>query len=118
MAAHESVGMTVPRTGDKMTNCGLIGIGAMGKGLLYQSTITPGIRCVAVADTKVEKCLAALEWLGLPHQIVSTRPGMEAAIAAGLVAVCEDGGLIAESGGIDLVIEASSSIGIGWPILR
>jgi len=27
---------------------GIIGMGSMGKGLLYQSHITPGIECVAV----------------------------------------------------------------------
>ena len=33
----------------------LIGLGAMGKGLLYQTLITPGIKCVAVYDKDTDK---------------------------------------------------------------
>jgi len=40
---------------------GIIGIGAMGKGLLYQSYITPGIDCVAVCDSTVDRCMKALK---------------------------------------------------------
>jgi len=37
---------------------GVIGCGAMGRGLVYQSSVTPGIECVAVADLQPERCTA------------------------------------------------------------
>ena len=38
---------------------GIVGAGAMGEGLLYQSAITPGVRCVAIADIDVRRALAS-----------------------------------------------------------
>ena len=35
----------------------IIGIGAMGRGLLYQAHRTPNIECVAIADINVERCI-------------------------------------------------------------
>lgn len=89
---------------------GIIGIGSMGKGLLYQSHITPGVRCVAVCDTAVERCTAALECFKTPYAVVNSRAAMEETIRRGKVAVCESGRWVAECADIDAVIEASSSI--------
>ena len=33
----------------------IVGVGAMGRGLAYQISITPGIECVALADVKLER---------------------------------------------------------------
>lgn len=90
---------------------GIVGIGAMGKGLVYQSSITPGIDFVAVADRKIERCVDCLTWLGVNYRIVSNPPEMKAAISAGIVAVCEDGRLIAECAMIDAMVDATSAIG-------
>lgn len=89
---------------------GIVGIGAMGKGLLYQSSITPGIRCVAVCDRDISRAIDALEWLKLPYKQVATAQEMHAAIEEGKVAVCADGGLIASCAHIDSVVEASSGV--------
>ncbi|MBI5897263.1 MAG: homoserine dehydrogenase [Desulfobacterales bacterium] len=90
---------------------GIIGIGAMGKGLIYQSQITPGVRCVAVCDTSIERCTAALEWMKVPYAVVGSQAAMEDTIHQGEVAVCESGMWVAACEALDVVIEASSAIG-------
>jgi len=89
---------------------GIIGIGAMGKGLLYQASITAGIDTVAVCDIELSRCTDALHWLGLDYRLVSNAAEMAAAIEAGQVAVCADGELLAACSGLDAVIEASGVI--------
>ena len=44
---------------DEPIRFAMIGAGSAGKGLLYQSSITPGMRCVALADEDVAKAVAA-----------------------------------------------------------
>lgn len=82
----------------------------MGKGLLYQSHITPGVRCVAVCDSRIERCTSALDWLGVPYEVVANHNVMMDAINRGLVAVCKTGSWISECDAVDAVVEASSSI--------
>jgi predicted homoserine dehydrogenase-like protein len=90
---------------------GIIGIGAMGKGLLYQSHITPGIECVAVSDIDIQKCVNALNGLKIPYRVVNNSPEMDEAIARHCVAVCQSGLLVAQCHLTEALIEASSSIG-------
>src|ERR1700730_13018427 len=90
---------------------GLIGAGAMGKGLLYQCGITPGFKCVAMADIRVERAIACARAMQLPYCIVSTAGEMEDAIRRGDLAVSEDGRLVAECSEVGILIEASSAIG-------
>ncbi len=90
---------------------GIIGIGAMGKGLLYQSSITPGVRCVAVCDSVMVRCEDALKAMGIPYSVAAGRASMEGAIRRGQVAVCEDGMWVAQCESLDVVIEASNAIG-------
>ena len=89
---------------------GIIGIGSMGKGLLYQCHITPGIDCVAVCDINFNRCVDALTLCGLHYKKVIDQNELEDTIQNGLIGVCEDGTLLAKSENIDVIIEASSSI--------
>jgi predicted homoserine dehydrogenase-like protein len=89
---------------------GIIGVGSMGKGLLYQSHITPGIDCVAVCDISIDRCVDALKLCELRYKIVANQADLGDTIKKGLIGVCEDGMLLAESEYIDAIIEASSSI--------
>jgi len=82
----------------------------MGKGLLYQMHITPGLDSVAVCDIRIDRCIACLEWLGRPYRVVRNGAEMEDAIRRGLVAVCEDGELLSTCAAVEVVVEASSSI--------
>jgi predicted homoserine dehydrogenase-like protein len=89
---------------------GLIGMGAMGKGLLYQCRTTPGFKCVAVADLAVDKAVECAQSMGLPWRLVGTAAEMEDAIDRGQLAVCRDGMLVAGACGVQVLIESSSAI--------
>src|SRR4030042_25312 len=43
----------------KNSRIGIIGIGSMGTGLLYQANITRGVDCVAISDIHIERCIEA-----------------------------------------------------------
>jgi predicted homoserine dehydrogenase-like protein len=89
---------------------GLIGMGAMGKGLLYQSRATPGFKCVATADVVLEKAVACAQWMGSAYRVVYTAGEMEDAIRRGELAVCENGLLVATCTEVNVLIESSSAI--------
>lgn len=83
----------------------------MGKGVLYQSHITSGVRCAAICDLKIERCIEALREFGLPFEIVDSKNALEDAVRGKIIAVCESGKWIAECEALDAVLEASSAIG-------
>lgn len=89
---------------------GIIGIGSMGKGLFYQSHITPGIQCVAMADVKVERAIQCAEWQKRNYRVVSSVEAMNAAVRDGLLAICEDADLIARCDLVDVFLDSSSAI--------
>jgi predicted homoserine dehydrogenase-like protein len=90
---------------------GLIGAGAMGKGLLYQSTVTPGVTCVAFCDRQVDRAVQAAQSLGIPYQVAESPDDLNDIIRRGKVAVCADGLWVAQCERLDVVIEASNAIG-------
>ncbi|MBN1547650.1 MAG: hypothetical protein JW902_13445 [Syntrophaceae bacterium] len=93
-----------------LVKVGIIGVGSMGKGLFYQTHITPGIECVALCDKDIKRCISLMNWLNLPYKVVENREALNRAINQGIIAVCDDGRLISETQGIDAIIEASNSI--------
>jgi predicted homoserine dehydrogenase-like protein len=110
--------MSTKNSNRTVTTIAIVGMGAMGKGLLYQSTITPGIKCVAICDIDIRKCTDALEGLKLPFLVVTDLEGLRVASDKRVVAVCEDGRVIAEAEDVDVMIEATSSVGTaGWRAL-
>ena len=88
----------------------IIGMGAMGKGLFYQCHITPGLECVAIADIRLERAVACAEWLKREYRVVRTLDDLHEAVRRGMVAVCEDGDLLARCEVVDALVEASNSI--------
>jgi predicted homoserine dehydrogenase-like protein len=94
-------------------NVVIIGLGAMGKGLYYQCKITPGVKCIAIADLNMAKCMDAVEMTGDPYKIVNNESEMQEAVHHHYVAVCDDGDLLTKCEQADVVIEASSAIGAG-----
>jgi predicted homoserine dehydrogenase-like protein len=90
---------------------GIIGMGAMGKGLFYQCHVTPGIECVAVADIQIDRAVKGVEALNLDYRAVETLAGAHEAAHRGMVAICGDGEIVASCEHVDVLIEASSSIG-------
>lgn len=100
----------IPQSPQKI---GIIGLGAMGKGLLYQLRSTPFFSCAAVCDLDVDRATKALAEFGIPHRVAASAGALMDALRSGHVAVCEDGSLLADCPGIDVLLEASSSIGQG-----
>ena len=92
---------------------GIIGAGAMGRGLHYQMAITPGISCVALADLDVRRAVACAQAMGQPFDRVESLEEVTDAAGRGVLSVCTDGAWIAGSPGVDVVVEASSSIAAG-----
>lgn len=88
----------------------VIGTGFMGKGMIYQSLITPGFRCVAIADIDLTKAISCAEELDLDFQVVHTLADMHDAIRNNRTAVCEDGDLVARCEMVDVLFEVSNSI--------
>ena len=91
---------------------GLVGMGAMGKGLLHQCRVTPGMECVAMADLMPERAIACAEMEGLPYKVASTAAEVDDAICGGFTAICEDGELVAGCARVGVFVEASSAIGL------
>lgn len=87
-----------------------MGAGSMGKGLLHQSRITPGMECVAIADLDIARAVAAAGQFGIRHRVVETAGAMHDAIRAGYLAVCEDGNLVARCEPVAALVESSSAI--------
>lgn len=88
----------------------IIGIGSIGKGLVFQSNITPGIKPVAIADLKIEKAIECAEWLQVEYKIVSNVSEMNDCIKRGIMAVCQSGEVLASSELVDVLIESSNAI--------
>lgn len=89
----------------------IVGMGTMGKGLLYQCHITPGIRCVAIADIEIYKAVACAKWLRLDYRVAPDLKTMHETIRQGFICVCEDGDLLARCEFVDVLIESSNAIG-------
>ena len=89
---------------------GIIGLGAMGKGLVYQTLITDGIRTAAVCDTDTDKACAILEEFDIEYMIAGSAETAEDIARQGSVAVLADGVSLAEMDSLDAVIEATGTI--------
>jgi predicted homoserine dehydrogenase-like protein len=90
-----------------------VGIGSVGKGLVFQSHITPGLEAVAIADIVLERAVACAEWLQREYQVVHSAQAMHDAIRRGKLAISDDGKLLAQCELADVLIESSSAVGPG-----
>jgi predicted homoserine dehydrogenase-like protein len=89
---------------------GLIGTGFCGKAIFYQIHNTPNMKCVAISDLIVERCIECATLCNIKYQIVDTLPQLERAVEKNELAICQDGNLIAQYEEIDTLVESSSSI--------
>jgi predicted homoserine dehydrogenase-like protein len=78
--------------------------------MTLQAQMTPGMRCVAVCDIRLERAVQWVEQNGYPHRVVETTTELHDAVRAGQMAVCEDSSVIARSEVVEVVIEATSSV--------
>jgi predicted homoserine dehydrogenase-like protein len=89
---------------------GIIGAGAMGQGLLYQSLLTPGVRCVALADLDIPKALACCETMGIEARVCQSVDAMADASRAGVLPVVEDGAMVSAHPDLEVLVEATSAL--------
>ena len=95
---------------DREIKVGIIGIGSIGKGLVFQSYHTRGIRPVAIADIHIKKAIDCAEWLKLDYEVVDSVAELNRVIEKGKVAVTDNGELIASTEMIDVLIESSNAV--------
>src|SRR5262245_65324989 len=74
---------------------GIVGIGSIGKGMVLQAEMTPGMQCVAVCDIRLDRAVRWVEENGYDYRVVETLNDLDDAVRGGKMAVCQDGDLIA-----------------------
>ena len=92
----------------KNIRIGVVGIGNIGRGIVYQVDATPGMECVAIADAHLERATAWAERLGRVYAVVETSIEMNDAIRKGLLAVCSDGMLVSSCDQVDVLVDSST----------
>ncbi len=95
---------------DTKINVAMAGAGAMGRGLLHQCTVTPAVRCVALADIDLEAAIDCAEAKGVPYEVVSDLGSLNDCIRKEKLAVCQDAALAARAEAADVFIDASNAI--------
>src|SRR5690349_22149491 len=95
---------------EKDIRVAIIGIGSIGKGLVYQTKATPGMSPVAIADIQINKAIDCAKWLNLDYEVVNTLADLNYAIQRGKLAVTDKGELIASSGLVHVLIESSNAV--------
>jgi predicted homoserine dehydrogenase-like protein len=89
---------------------GIIGVGAMGRGLVRQISLTPGIECVALADLNVRQAIERLRAIGQSCREASSLLDAGRALQEGELPVFADGLQVCELPEIDVIIEATSAV--------
>lgn len=94
---------------------GLIGSGFAGQGFVDQVMgHTPGMTISVVANRTLAGAAQAFEQIGFTDFVtVSNQAELDAAIAAGRPAICDDPALVYENGRIEAVVEATGEIEFG-----
>lgn len=94
---------------------GLIGSGFAGQGFVDQVMChTPGMTISVVANRTLAGAAQAFEQIGYTDfVVVSSSAELDAAIAAGRPAICDDPALVYENGRIEAVVEATGEIEFG-----
>ncbi len=95
---------------DRHIRLGICGMGSVGKGVLFQSTITPAMEAAAIADLNVERAIDCARFVAREHRVVETLDDLHDALRKGLLAICEDATLVAAAEDIDVFIDCSTAI--------
>ena len=95
---------------DKDIRVAVIGVGSMGKGLVYQIQMTPGMTPVAIADSHIKKAIDCAKWLKLEYDIVDTVVDLNYTIQRGRLAITDNGELLASSNLVHVLVESTNSV--------
>ena len=88
----------------------IVGIGSIGSCLVHQAQPTPGMVPVGIADIRLDVATGWAKKLGLPHEVVESVEAAKAAIERGVMAVTDDGNLLASLERVDVFIEATNAM--------
>jgi len=102
--------LTRLRTLPQKIRVGVIGVGNIGKGIVYQAGNTPGIDCVAMADVRLDRATSWAARLGREYAVVENLADMHTAIRGGRLAICCDGALVAQCELLDVLVDSTGSI--------
>lgn len=95
---------------EKDIRVAVVGIGSMGKGLVYQIHTTPGMRPAAIADLDISRAVECAKWLNTDYDIVESLDDLNFCIQRGRMAVTDNAELLASSSLIHVFIESSSAV--------
>lgn len=92
---------------------GVIGAGEMAQGIINQIIrYTPGMEVVAISNRTLAKAHEAYAYTGTEDvKEVTTVAELEKAIASGTGAITQNADLLCEASGIDILVEATGTIG-------
>jgi predicted homoserine dehydrogenase-like protein len=93
----------------------MTGAGYMGRGIAMQIVgKMPGMRLVAIANRTLQGAELAYRQAGIADPVrVGSVAELENAIARNRYAITDDGALVSEAGGIDVLIEATGDVEFG-----
>lgn len=97
---------------DRPLRVGLIGAGKFGTMFLSQVRLTKGMHLLAVADLNVDKTRASLIETGWSEEQISASSAAKA-LANGSTWLTDDGEALINTGGLDVVIEATGVPEVG-----
>ncbi|HWV51991.1 NAD(P)-dependent oxidoreductase [Pseudorhodoplanes sp.] len=94
---------------------GVVGAGFMCQGLTNQITHSvPGMRVVAISNRRVERAAGVYRYSGYQHvAFADTQRALDDAIASDRPVVTEDAFLLARSGLVDVLVDATGSVEFG-----
>ncbi|MGV3585407.1 MAG: NAD(P)H-dependent oxidoreductase [Adhaeribacter sp.] len=95
----------------KPIRVGLWGAGEMAKGLVNQvMRYTPGMEIAVIANRTLSKAQEAYEYTGHTAQVCDNLADLQAVVSAGGLAVTENGELLCELEGLDLLVECTGTV--------
>lgn len=97
----------------KNIHVGVIGVGNIGKGIVFQISSTPGMTCSAIADVNLTRAIVWANNLNFDYSVVDNLADMHTAINKGKLAICSDGVMLASCELIDVLVDSSNSISAG-----
>lgn len=103
-----------------MTHAAVVGAGFIGRGLVRQLELSPGIRPALVVNRTIETAVQAYETAGIDQSavVISEDPSeLEQAILEGRPAVTKSGAILPELQPVDLVIEATGAMAYGANVI-
>lgn len=97
---------------------GIVGAGAMGRGVALQIAALPGMEIAAVCNRRTDRALAALSDAGYVDPIeVDDAETLGAAASAGRVAVTDDARALVNSDAVDVIVELTGAIEYGANVI-